>query len=459
MGRLPAATLASVDIPLYTNRMTSALPTGPAWSTVGAAAHSLQAVGGHDETVVLRNLVAMCSNLSVLSAQSTDLTTITEVFAASVESGAVVLDRGLNVLAHARIGDPDDIVKHLREHAGTSTLNLVLTAVARNRRALTVPANKGGGESVAIAPVSVGSDVVGYLLVMSSHANDMSEDMRLLATEHAAMVCGVVLGRGLVLAAAAGQARRHLIEALLLSRDRDDGEVDRLAVHLGFDRSRQHYVMAVAAAGAQVGSGPSPVESLLTRLAPDAIVTARTDEVVAIVPSNGATSVAEQGRVLARACMAAAGRRHRIAAIGIGGSCAAPAEIGRSYVEARKALAAGERMGESNPITAFAELGIHRLLLRIPDMEDLRSFAEEVIGSLLEEDRSAGTEYVATLAAYFGQNSSPRRAAQRLHVHANTVSYRVRRVEEITGLSLDSHRDRLMAEVAVEIIAGLGSGS
>jgi DNA-binding PucR family transcriptional regulator len=41
-------------------------------------------------------------------------------------------------------------------------------------------------------------------------------------------------------------------------------------------------------------------------------------------------------------------------------------------------------------------------------------------------------------------------------VHPNTVTYRIRRVEEITGLALDVHRDRLMAEVAVEIIASMG---
>jgi DNA-binding PucR family transcriptional regulator len=41
-------------------------------------------------------------------------------------------------------------------------------------------------------------------------------------------------------------------------------------------------------------------------------------------------------------------------------------------------------------------------------------------------------------------------------VHPNTVAYRVKRIEEITGLHLDSYRDRLMAQVALEIITALG---
>jgi DNA-binding PucR family transcriptional regulator len=42
-----------------------------------------------------------------------------------------------------------------------------------------------------------------------------------------------------------------------------------------------------------------------------------------------------------------------------------------------------------------------------------------------------------------------------MHLHPNTVSYRIRRAQEFTGLSFSLYRDRLMAEVAVEILLGL----
>jgi DNA-binding PucR family transcriptional regulator len=43
-----------------------------------------------------------------------------------------------------------------------------------------------------------------------------------------------------------------------------------------------------------------------------------------------------------------------------------------------------------------------------------------------------------------------------LHVHANTVSYRIHRVEELTGLDLGNYRERLMAQVALEILDAVG---
>jgi DNA-binding PucR family transcriptional regulator len=181
---------------------------------------------------------------------------------------------------------------------------------------------------------------------------------------------------------------------------------------------------------------------LLARAAPGTIVAARTDEVVAIVAGS-----VETARALATSCLQASSA---LAGAGVGNPCESAAELARSYAEARRALAAGQRMGQAAAV--FADLGIHRLLLRVPDVGDLRAFAEEVLGGL-------SREYVETLAVYFQENGSPARAAQQLNVHPNTVGYRIRRVEELTGLSLARHRDRLMAEVAVEILQALGDRS
>ena len=107
-------------------------------------------------------------------------------------------------------------------------------------------------------------------------------------------------------------------------------------------------------------------------------------------------------------------------------------------------------------VSAFEDLGIHRLLLQVPDLGELRSFAAEVLGKLSEHEHEHKSEYLTTLACYFRENASPQRAARTLHVHPNTVSYRIHRVEKITGLDLGSYRDRLMAQVALEILDAVG---
>ena len=106
-------------------------------------------------------------------------------------------------------------------------------------------------------------------------------------------------------------------------------------------------------------------------------------------------------------------------------------------------------------MSAFEDLGIHRLLLQVPDLNELRSFAAEVLGKLSEHEHEHKSEYLSTLACYFRENNSPQRASRLLHVHPNTVAYRIKRIEEITGLRLDNYRDRLIAQVALEILDAL----
>jgi DNA-binding PucR family transcriptional regulator len=113
-------------------------------------------------------------------------------------------------------------------------------------------------------------------------------------------------------------------------------------------------------------------------------------------------------------------------------------------------------MGRAGRVVAFGDLGIHRLLLQVPDLAELRGFADEVLGKLSASASDQALVYLATLACYFRENASPQRASQVLHVHPNTVTYRIRRVEEITGLDLGSYRDRLMAQVALEILDAVG---
>jgi len=111
---------------------------------------------------------------------------------------------------------------------------------------------------------------------------------------------------------------------------------------------------------------------------------------------------------------------------------------------------------ESHGLSAFGDLGILRLLLQVPDLAELRSFAADVLGKLSMHEHEHKSEYLTTLACYFRENNSPQRASRILHVHPNTVAYRVKRIEEITGLRLDNYTDRLIAQVALEILDALG---
>jgi sugar diacid utilization regulator len=427
------------------------------------------------ENALLRELVTVYQHLTGLTLQDADVSTVTRLLAERTAATVAVVSRGLEVLAAASAdAADDDVAGHVRAYLSSPRLAAVLNSTAQTRRSLRLP-DVGDAAGVIVAPILVGDDVPAYLMTFGSGQQGDGGDMSLLVTEHAATICGVILGRERVVAAAARQVRDDLVEGLLLG-GRDNGEVGRWARHLGYDSTREHRILAVAfeaagsarAAGTRAGSKEAigkrvgaAIDHFFTTRMLGAITSIREDEVVVVVPdSGGQHRGAEEAGRLSAGCLA----RMRdlfpetVITIGIGGACRDPADIARSYGQARRTIDAVVRLGRQGQVVAFEDLGIHRLLLQVPDLAELRSFATEILGKLGGQERQRGTELLTTLACYFRENNSPQRTARSLHVHPNTVAYRIRRIQEITGLQLGTYRDRLMAQVALEIIDALGAG-
>ena len=121
----------------------------------------------------------------------------------------------------------------------------MLRASRLSQRALRLP-KVGGMPAIIVVPVMVGDEVPSYLVTIDPADNLFGEDMSLLVTEHAATICGVILGRERVVAAAARRVRDDLVEGLLLGRGRDNADASRWAAHLGYDPARDHNVVAIA---------------------------------------------------------------------------------------------------------------------------------------------------------------------------------------------------------------------
>lgn len=89
--------------------------------------------------------------------------------------------------------------------------------------------------------------------------------------------------------------------------------------------------------------------------------------------------------------------------------------------------------------------------------ETILRHVRSVLGDLLERDEQAGGDYLRTLAAYFANDRHLKHTAERLHVHLNTVRYRIERIEEILGVSFRDADQRFRIEWAVRLYDRLGS--
>ena len=84
--------------------------------------------------------------------------------------------------------------------------------------------------------------------------------------------------------------------------------------------------------------------------------------------------------------------------------------------------------------------------------EELLKFYKEVLEDLVEYDKNKNTELVRTLQIYFETNGNLKRMSETMYTHYNTILYRIQRIKEITGLSVDNSEERYNLETALKIM-------
>jgi purine catabolism regulator len=104
---------------------------------------------------------------------------------------------------------------------------------------------------------------------------------------------------------------------------------------------------------------------------------------------------------------------------------------GRTPDAAEEALwALGIAEANGIPLVRYGD-GARLLMPRSP--AEAQSLVDEVLGALLAYDSAHGSHYVDTVRAFVRADGSWQRAAAEIHVHKQTLGYRLRKVEELTG--------------------------
>jgi purine catabolism regulatory family protein/PucR-like helix-turn-helix protein/diguanylate cyclase with GGDEF domain len=180
------------------------------------------------------------------------------------------------------------------------------------------------------------------------------------------------------------------------------------------------------------------LDAALARCDVRALVAIRGTLLCAIVDARGADPIA-----LARRMRAELAGEH--GAVRVAASRAASAQsLRRSFHEARCALEAVRfANGDAPEVATHRDLGSFHLLLSLQDDEALRSYCDSVLAGVVDGDPAYADELLRSLDAFLEHNGHWERAAAQLSCHRHTLRYRIRRVEELTGRSLTSPRDRI----------------
>lgn len=317
-------------------------------------------------------------------------------------------------------------------------------------------ASENNSPEALIVPLRLRGTPAGYLVL--GGGADVTDLDRQVA-ERAARVLGIELAKQRAVTEAQLRLQGDFLDDLLSGTYPSEEAMLARARWMGHDLGRPYVLLAVSleeqadrATGSQRMQAADVVRTEVLRLTPGALLRERQDRLAVALPrTNPPTS--EEALELAERL------RRRLASllasghvtIGVGRHHPGIAGLGLSYREAEQALAIGRALLGGDRSVHFEHLGVQRLLFQLRDNPELASFYDDLLGKLQAHDERQGAELVNTLEAFFECHGNHVRTAQRLHLHRNTLLYRLDRARNVLGVELDDAETRLALQVALKI--------
>jgi sugar diacid utilization regulator len=297
--------------------------------------------------------------------------------------------------------------------------------------------------------------ITSWFLVCAGREQDWPHELRESVAELAA---DVALERARLDAARTGE--RKLAEAIVTMLASGGGEGAASAEIASLMRaaglpSDGRYLVAAMSAEADRVTGPNAdrwrcdlAGELVLPFAEDALVAPLGDEIVLLVPCPGGAvpddtpSALVFAAAILRTQPTLESDRSRVRlTVGV----SAPAEGVIALSGAWHEAGSARRLAAVRGTTAVSvvtsdEVASHELLLATVPASVLRSFRERLLGPLVAYDDRHRAELLPTLREFLACSGSWNVCAAKMYVHVNTVRYRIRRIEELTGRDL-SHLD------------------
>jgi sugar diacid utilization regulator len=348
---------------------------------------------------------------------------------------------GLGVAVEDRFGN-------LRAWAGPSRPEPYPRPPTHRRSALLAEAGRSPGpyrDADRLLSLARSRDeVLGVLVLHDPHHRVGEPD--LFAVEQGTVVLSVELAHQRALAESELRLRRDLVEDLLTGTDEASALARSQA--LGHDLRPEHRVAVIRwPAAPSENSLVRAVEQAVTRVLETGVLMARRPGGVVLIapgpelPDTGRRWV-ELHRTVTRSLRGTSG------AIGVGGICAGPAQVPKSYAQANRALRIRLRSSAPAGVTLYDELGVYRLLSSDGNDDEVRQYVREWLGPLLDYDATSRSDLVTTLWQYLECGGNYDATARALLIHRSTLRYRLRRIREISGLDIGAVNTRLNLHIA-----------
>lgn len=316
----------------------------------------------------------------------------------------------------------------------------------------------------------------GWVLVIEPTQEPLPRDVAQhhVIVDQASMIVGTELLRMRSVEEAEERARGDFVHALLHGRFTTQHDLEARAAHYDVPVNATYGVVVAGhltpADGTESLNALFQIARLATRLVPSpgtrtlATVVGNLLAVIRQVDGRGQTEssdtadkeLAEYARTLEQELSRRI--RHPVA-VGFGRPVLGAERIMDSYREARLALGLHHRLGMSGSC-GFSELRVYAMLSELAGSPQALAFSREVLGPIRSQ-RHAGAGLEQAVMTYIAHAGNLNAAARELHIHRNTMMYKLDRASQLLRLDLRqadhqftlwlAHKLDMLAETATAV--------
>lgn len=321
----------------------------------------------------------------------------------------------------------------------------------------------GRAQPIGLVPIKVNDKTDGALVAIEYHS-PLGEDA-LRAMEYAGPIVALVFAKEKAVFETQRQLKGDFLEELVNNTFNDEELMEKRALFLNFSLKDPLTVFVLQLSGqgdyyaSKEEKERQALKEFLWRKIHEALaqennvmLQAKSNSLVGLARVRSEGELRQLQKILTRIAKEAEKKRFKDSiTAGIGRPYTGVRNVSKSYQEALTAVKVGELMENGPKVCLFEDLGPYRFLCELKDSEDMQSFHREVVGKIKLYDSQNNADLMETLDCYFANDGNLKNTAAALHLHKNTVSYRIKKIEEITGLDLRDPEDRFNLQLAMKL--------
>lgn len=127
-------------------------------------------------------------------------------------------------------------------------------------------------------------------------------------------------------------------------------------------------------------------------------------------------------------------------------------DVQEYHIQALEALKLGKLLHGEAELYTYDDYALYHFIDIRAALADIKKLLHPAIFTLVEYDRTNNTSYLYTLNAYFLSSRNIPATAKKLHLHRNSMFYRLEKIQELTSVDLNDSNSLLHIELSFKLM-------